>query len=162
MKIDSEVEKVLSENTPTNMRSNNVPKKEGSVIIELTDGNLNDENCSIELARMFKLIGKNAPIELHLYDNEGLSILPCLSEYADYNVVSVHLDNTQVSNVSELSVFGGLKYLSLEDAPLNDVSDIAKLTQLEVLILTSTKITSINGLDNLANLRELRINDTAV
>ena len=75
---------------------------------------------------------------------------------------SLYLRNTQVTDLSPLSVLTQLKELVLSSSQVTDLSPLSILTQLNLLDLSNTQVTDLSPLSVLTHLNRLDLRNTQV
>ena len=101
---------------------------------------------------------------------QGLTSVTCTSmaiasiDGAQYltNLMTLVLDQNQISNLSPLSGLTKLVYLSLKGNRVSDISPLSGLKNLGLLYLTSNQISVISTLSVLTNLTTLELGDNQI
>lgn len=78
------------------------------------------------------------------------------------NVVEVHLDWLQVTDLTPLASLTKLESLYLRHTPVADLTPLANLTNLKWLNLAGTQVTDLTPLANLTHLQSLNLRNTQV
>ncbi|MEO0477710.1 MAG: leucine-rich repeat domain-containing protein, partial [Planctomycetota bacterium] len=74
----------------------------------------------------------------------------------------LHLDNTQVSDLSPVQSLSGLQTLALTNTQVSDLSPLQGLSGLQTLDLNNTQVSNLSPLQDLNGLRDLALTNTQV
>lgn len=107
-----------------------------------------DKDVTINTLKHLKIINKNIGNISFLNYLEGTEV--------------IHLQNTNVENISVLKKCNELKVLKIYDSPISDLTSLSKLKKIETIEIFGAKITNIEPFKGLQSLKNLAVDLTHV